>query len=128
MPLEYGSVTPSAAAVAMAASAALPPRRSTSIPTAVASGSTLATAPPVPVASGCRGGVAAFAATAGWIDAATPVDAQTRSAIRGIARLTAPKVLRTDLGIVTSVGIALNAYSGHITCERHPARLGQARP
>ncbi|CAO0834544.1 hypothetical protein SMICM17S_10351 [Streptomyces microflavus] len=46
MPAEYGSVTPSAAAVATAASTALPPLRSTSIPAADASRSTLATAPP----------------------------------------------------------------------------------
>ncbi len=46
MPAEYGSVTPSAAATATAASAAVPPWRSTSIPARVASGSTLDTAPP----------------------------------------------------------------------------------
>lgn len=56
MPAEYGSVTPRAAAVATAASTALPPSRSTSIPAAVASASTLATAPPYPTATGDLGG------------------------------------------------------------------------
>lgn len=46
MPEEYGSVTPSAAAVAMAASTALPPFLRTSMPAADASASTLETAPP----------------------------------------------------------------------------------
>ena len=46
MPALYGSVTPSAAAVAIAASAALPPSRSTSRPMALASASTEETAPP----------------------------------------------------------------------------------
>ena len=45
-------MTPSAAAVATAASTALPPSRSTRSPAAVASGSTLATAPPQPYAVG----------------------------------------------------------------------------
>jgi hypothetical protein len=52
MPDEYGSVTPSAAAVATAASTALPPLRRISIPAAEASASTLATAPPYPTATG----------------------------------------------------------------------------
>ena len=46
IPALYGSVTPSAAAVATAASAALPPLRRTSSPAALASASTEATAPP----------------------------------------------------------------------------------
>src|SRR4051794_37885631 len=53
MPAEYGSVTPRAAAVATAASTALPPRRSTARPTFVALGSTDDTAPPKPTAVGC---------------------------------------------------------------------------
>jgi hypothetical protein len=48
MPALYGSVTPSAAAVATAASTALPPRLSTRMPMRLASGSTDETAPPVP--------------------------------------------------------------------------------
>jgi hypothetical protein len=46
MPVEYGSVTPRVAAVAIAASTALPPFFSTCSPAADASGSTLLTAPP----------------------------------------------------------------------------------
>ena len=46
IPALYGSVTPSAAAVATAASAALPPLRSTWRPMALASASTDDTAPP----------------------------------------------------------------------------------
>src|SRR5688500_1378565 len=53
MPHEYGSVTPRAAAAATAASTALPPSLRTCIPTCDASRSTVATAPPVPVAVGC---------------------------------------------------------------------------
>src|SRR5688572_11049196 len=48
MPAENGSVSPSAAAVATAASTALPPCLRTFNPTLVASGSTLLTAPPYP--------------------------------------------------------------------------------
>src|SRR6478735_6796521 len=55
MPALYGSVTPRAAAVATAASAALPPRASTSRPTWLASRSTEATAPPDPVMTGTLG-------------------------------------------------------------------------
>src|SRR5690349_13025694 len=53
MPDENGSVTPSVAAVATAASTAFPPARRTWRPTAVAVGSTVATAPPYPIAVGC---------------------------------------------------------------------------
>src|SRR5690242_18508981 len=55
MPVEYGSVTPSAAAVATAASAALPPALSTSIPTWLATASTDDTAPPPPRMTGTLG-------------------------------------------------------------------------
>src|SRR6266508_2256109 len=57
IPHENGSTTPRTAAAATAASTALPPRSSTSIAVCVASGSTLAAAPPVPVATGCWTGV-----------------------------------------------------------------------
>src|SRR5882757_333033 len=56
MPAEYGSTTPSAAAVATAASTALPPALSTSMPACEAYGLTLDTAPPDPTATGDRGG------------------------------------------------------------------------
>src|SRR5690348_10380609 len=55
MPVEYGSVTPSAAAVATTASAALPPALSTSIPTWLATASTDDTAPPPPRITGTLG-------------------------------------------------------------------------
>ena len=50
MPHEYGSVTPSTPAATTAASTALAPWRSASTAAAVAYGSTVAAAPPVPVA------------------------------------------------------------------------------
>jgi hypothetical protein len=53
MPHENGSVTPSAAAAATAASTAFPPRRSVRIAARVPSRSTVAAAPPLPVAVGC---------------------------------------------------------------------------
>lgn len=55
MPALYGSVTPRAAAVAIAASVALPPRSRTSMPTWLATGSTLETAPPAPRITGTLG-------------------------------------------------------------------------
>ena len=64
MPATYGSVTPSVAFAAIAASTALPPWRSTWIALCVASGSTVAAAPPVPVATGCFGGLACGPAAA----------------------------------------------------------------
>ena len=62
MPHENGSVTPSTAAAVTAASTALPPRRSVSIAAWVASVSTVAAAPPVPVAVGGPTGAVAAAA------------------------------------------------------------------
>src|SRR4051794_21892683 len=108
MPEEYGSVTPSAAAVATAASAAVPPRRRTWIPIAGASGSTPATAPPKPGAPACPGGATPGADPAGFgmalaaIAPVAPADAETGRATSGIARASAPRPLRTDVGIVTS--------------------------
>ena len=57
-------MTPSAAAVATAASTALPPLRRTRSPTRVAYGSTVDTAPPRPMAVGALGGSAAAGAGA----------------------------------------------------------------
>ena len=59
IPHENGSVTPRTAAAATAASTALPPSRSVSMAACVASVSTVAAAPPVPVAVGgpCEAGV-----------------------------------------------------------------------
>src|SRR5919198_3994642 len=64
-PQEYGSTTPSVAAAAIAASTALPPRRSVWIAARVATGSTVAAAPPVPMAVGCFAGAVWAAAAAG---------------------------------------------------------------
>ena len=52
-PATYGTVTPSALAVATAASTALPPCFSTSMPAWLASASMEGTAPPEPTATGC---------------------------------------------------------------------------
>ncbi len=65
MPAEKGSVTPSVAAAATAASTALPPRRRTSSPTWVAVASTVATAPPYPMAVGPDAGADAEAEAVG---------------------------------------------------------------
>ena len=64
MPQLYGSTTPSTLAAAIAASNALPPPAITSIAACVASGSTLAAAPPLPLAVGCFSCAPAGAATA----------------------------------------------------------------
>src|SRR4029453_14076383 len=78
MPAEYASVTPRVAAAATAASTALPPRRSTSRPAAEASRSTVAIAPPGPVATGC---LVAGGPPPGWrpvVAAPGPARAATR--------------------------------------------------
>src|SRR5215210_8423037 len=86
MPAENGSVTPSVAAAATAASTALPPLRSTSRPTRVASASTVATAPPVPTAAGV------FTTLRGSACAGAPVtnreiaEAAATEAVRYLAR------------------------------------------
>src|SRR5262245_61303296 len=61
IPQLNGSVTPSVAAVATAASTALPPVFRTRIPAAVASALIDATAPPVPVTTGCAVAVTVLA-------------------------------------------------------------------
>src|ERR671912_2206503 len=81
MPAEYASVTPRVAAAATAASTALPPSRSTSRPAAEASRSTVAIAPPVPVATGCL--VSSRPPLAG---AAGAVAARNRAARRAASR------------------------------------------
>src|SRR4051812_8612263 len=65
MPAEYGSVTPRVAAVATAASTALPPRLSTSVPICEATSSTVATAPPVPRITGTLGSLGTTGPAAG---------------------------------------------------------------
>src|SRR5690606_41519498 len=77
MPHEYGSVTPSTAAAATAASTALPPLRSTDRPARVASRSTVATAPPDPVATGFLvSGPAHFGSAAAGCETSPTVSAQ----------------------------------------------------
>src|SRR5438128_1047243 len=63
IPQENGSATPRTPAAVTAASTAFPPRFSTSIAACVASVSTLAAAPPVPVDVGGPDGATAAAAT-----------------------------------------------------------------
>src|SRR5688572_6312541 len=103
MPAENGSVTPSAAAVATAASAALPPRRRTSMPTAVASASTLATAPPNPVAAGCFGGGPA------WAEPGAPGTATRAAATADVVTRTRD---RRNPDMSTSRGACLESYTG----------------
>src|ERR671919_445037 len=64
IPHVYGSVTPSTAAAATAASTAFPPWLSTPMAACVANGSTVAAAPPVPTATACFGGSGGLLATA----------------------------------------------------------------
>src|SRR5919204_1290998 len=64
IPATYGSVTPSTAAAATAASTALPPSLRIAIAARDASVSTLAAAPPVPIATACLLGVGAATARA----------------------------------------------------------------
>jgi hypothetical protein len=77
-PATNGMVTPSALAVATAASIALPPCFSTSMPAWLASVSIEATAPPVPTAAGSWAAPAgSWAAPAGsWAAPARPQEAQ----------------------------------------------------
>src|SRR6476661_3708389 len=74
MPVEYGSVTPRAAAVATAASAALPPALRTVIPTWLATASTDDTAPPPPRMTGTLGrdGVTGLGPWEWWAVAEAP--------------------------------------------------------
>jgi hypothetical protein len=80
-PQLYGSTTPSTLAAAIAPSNALPPRLSTSIAALVASGSTLAAAPPVPLAVGCFSWATATGALSATHATATPSSVLTRRII-----------------------------------------------
>src|SRR4051794_39642055 len=82
MPAENGSVTPSVAAVATAASTALPPWRSTARPACVASGSTEATAPPRPTAVACLAVCRLAAGAAAAAGATSPTVTSGASASR----------------------------------------------
>src|SRR3954469_14531855 len=98
MPDENGSGAPRVAAAATAASAALPPARSTSRPALVASRSTVDTAPPYPTATASLpstdlGVGAAVRAPAGAaVPITVPVATAARTArVRG-GRIAAPEV------------------------------------
>ena len=90
MPQEYGSVTPSTLAAATAASMALPPERSTSMAAEVARTSTVAAAPPRPVAVGV--GVSSGRAS----EVRAGVVAQPGPSPRHSAALTEKKSLRME--------------------------------
>ena len=83
-PHENGSVTPSTPAAVTAASMALPPFFSVSIAACVASVSTYAAAPPVPIDVGGPDGATAA-------DAATPkTSTKTKSSATNALRMTPP--------------------------------------
>src|SRR5438045_3630827 len=118
MPAENGSVTPSVAAAATAASTALPPWRSTSSPVRVASASTVATAPPKPVATGPSGWLAASAGAA-------PVSAVTRAVVLSAANTVTRRNMSTPLGClhVGSTGPAVRPQHVGSSCGRTGAAL-----
>ncbi len=82
IPQLYGSTTPSTLAAATAASNAFPPSASTSIAACVASGSTLAAAPPEPLAVGCFSCAVATGAVSATITATPAGSHPTRRNIR----------------------------------------------
>ncbi len=86
-------MTPRAAAVATAASTALPPLRSTSMPAAEASGSTLATAPPYPTATGVLGTAGLLCAAGG---AAAPTDTTAAETARTVRLRVTGRRIRTS--------------------------------
>src|SRR5215210_554762 len=107
MPQEYGSVTPRAAAVATAASTALPPPLRTCIPTCDASWSTEATAPPVPVAVGCFEVCPDFAPSAPEVGNTRP-KAATRTTI--FSRCASERFMYPSLlGVTGDVGVSVSA-------------------
>src|SRR6266567_8744153 len=111
MPATYGSVTPSVAATATAASAAVPPARRTDSPAFVASAVSDTTAPPVPTATDCFGsGLAAGAApAAGKAGNTSPVVTMAMIAAR----------IRMDDPLPVATGFWF--YSGLIVLTRTPA-------
>ena len=78
MPHENGSVTPSTPAAATAASTALPPLLSVSIAACVASVSTVAAAPPVPIDVGGPDGATAADAGRRTSSATTKINSNER--------------------------------------------------
>src|SRR5215211_7934563 len=115
MPHEYGSVTPRAAAVATAASTALPPPFRTCIPTWDASWSTEDTAPPVPVAVGCFEVCTDFAPSAPEVGN-TRQRAAMRSTIlsrRASERFMYPSLLEVTGDVGVSVSERVHPYAAH---------------
>ena len=106
MPALKGSVTPSAAAVATAASVALPPARSTRSPTRVAYGSTDVTAPPEPYAvarlggSAGRGPAGAVASDgAETVPRVTVTDSAAREAVQRAAKVRMDQLPRSGCSL-----------------------------
>src|SRR5215210_1306452 len=87
MPQENGSTTPSTPAAAIAASTALPPERRTSIAALVASGSTVAADPPLPIAVGVLGGSGTWARAGNAATSAMRTARTARPAMRDMRRL-----------------------------------------
>src|SRR5215207_6560295 len=115
MPELYGSVTPSAAAVATAASTALPPSRSTSRPMALADASTDETAPPCPVDVEGAGGVGRPVTTAAVevADAGAAAAPATRATDATSARPTRRSVERRRRTTLT-MGSPRNGYTSRM--------------
>src|SRR5580704_18749658 len=85
-PATHGTVTPRALAVATAASTALPPSRSTSMPARLAPTSIDATAPPLPTASG------SFGYRVLWRAADAPAKASAGTTVHATAHSTDTRV------------------------------------
>src|SRR3990170_653862 len=117
MPELKGSVTPSAAAVAIAASTALPPFLSTRRPTLVAARSTVLTAPPMPVLVGvlAAAGAAGGARSAPWAGTAS-AGAATRAATASGA------IRRACMDVLPSSEKSLHPTPDELEC-RPPERV-----
>src|SRR6266540_3434035 len=107
-PATNGSVTPSVLATATAASTALPPALSVAMPALLALNSADATAPPVPVATGCL----TYCGPA-FADGAPRAATSTQAAaveVSGRARMEHPKMLSTPgfQPYSADVGLSMN--------------------
>ncbi len=113
--------------MATAASTALPPLRSTSIPAADASGSTLATAPPYPTATGDLGGAGRPAVDGAEAAGATaPTDATTaRTANSDVFRPTERRI-RTSSQRISRRRVVAGGPDRQDRLERSPADPGAA--
>src|SRR5437764_2901871 len=114
MPATYGSVTPSVAAAATAASTASPPRRRTSTADRVASGSTVAAAPPLPIATACLAGGCGdigFAEANGALPA-TDAD-KTRASVTRVSLPTTTRLAAAALRETSVVDVFENQAVNH---------------